>query len=86
VARDIAIHMLAKRPDLREAMASHNYRVSVMAQSESTTDLPEQRNWKKPGPDDPRLTVGERKNYANGIAKMTDKEYWDRRARAWAGE
>jgi hypothetical protein len=56
-----------------------------MAQSESTTDLPEQRNWKKPGPDDPRLTVGEKKNYANGIAKMTDKEYWDRRARGMGG-
>jgi hypothetical protein len=56
-----------------------------MAQSESTTDIPEQRNWKKPARDDPRLTPAERNNYENGIAKMTDKEYWDRRARGMGG-
>ena len=60
-------------------------RVIVMAQSESTTDLPEQRNWKKPARDDPRLTPGERNNYDTGIAKMTDKEYWDKRARGMGG-
>ena len=85
VARDIVIHMLAKRPDLREEMIKRRMRVGVMAQSESTTDVPEQRNWKKPNRDDPRLTPGERNNYDNGIAKMTDKEYWDRRARGMGG-
>lgn len=85
VARDIVIHMLAKRPDLREEMIKRRMRVGVMAQSESTTDVPEQRNWKKPSRDDPRLTPGERNNYDNGIAKMTDKEYWDRRARGMGG-
>src|SRR6185295_8421974 len=79
VARDIVIHMLAKRPDAREAMVARKMRVVVMAQSESTTDLPEQRDWKKPGPDDRRLTKGERDNYERGIGRMTDKEYWDRR-------
>ncbi|HZM88917.1 MAG TPA: glycoside hydrolase [Blastocatellia bacterium] len=85
VARDIAIHMLAKRPDLRAEMLKKKMRVGVMAQSESTTDIPEHRNNKKPSRDDPRLTPGERANYDNGIGKMTDKEYWDRRARGLGG-
>jgi hypothetical protein len=85
VARDIVIHMLAKRPDLRAEMLKKKMRVGVMAQSESTTDIPEHRNNKKPSRDDPRLTPGERANYANGIGKMTDKEYWDRRARGLGG-
>lgn len=85
VARDIVIHMLAKRPDLRQEMVKKKMRVGVMAQSESTTDIPEQRNWKRPTRDDPRLTPGERNNYDNGIAKMTDKEYWDKRARGMGG-
>lgn len=85
VARDIVIHMLSKRPDLREEMIKRRMRVGVMAQSESTTDVPEQKNWKKPSRNDPRLTPGERNNYENGIAKMTDKEYWDKRARGMGG-
>ena len=87
VARDIVIHMLAKRPDLRAEMVKKKMRVGVMAQSESTTDIPEHRNNKKPGRDDPRLTQGERANYdkPNGIGSMTDKEYWDRRARGLGG-
>jgi hypothetical protein len=39
VARDIVIHMLAKRPDLRQEMIKKKMRVGVMAQSESTTDI-----------------------------------------------
>jgi hypothetical protein len=87
VARDIAIHMLAKRPDLRAEMVKKRMRVGVMAQSESTTDIPEHRDRKRPGRDDPRLTPGERANYdkPGGIASLTDKEYWDRRARGLGG-
>jgi hypothetical protein len=85
VARDIVIHMLAKRTDLREQMIGRKMRVIVMAQSESTTDLPEQRSWKKPGPDDRRLTADEKKNYEQRIGRLTDKEYWDRRARGMGG-
>ncbi len=87
VARDIAIHMLAKRPDLRVEMVKKKMRVGVMAQSESTTDIPEHRDRKKPSRDDPRLTPGEKANYdkPNGIASMTDKDYWDRRARGLGG-
>jgi hypothetical protein len=84
VARDIVTHMLAKRPDVRQAMIAQGFRVAIMAESESTTDLPEQRDWKKPTIDDRRLTDGERANYAR-IAAMTDKEYWDGRARGMGG-
>lgn len=87
VARDIILHMLSMRPDLREHMVESGYRVGIMAVSESTTDLPEQRDWKKPAFDDRRLTDGERERYyePGGIASMTDKEYWDRRARGMGG-
>ena len=87
VARDIVIHMLAKRPDLRAEMVKKKMRVGVMAQTESTTDIPEHRNNKRPGPNDPRLTPGEKANYdkPGGIASQTDKEYWDRRARGLGG-
>jgi hypothetical protein len=87
VARDIVIHMLAKRPDLRQEMVKKNMHVGVMALSESTTDIPEHRDRKKPPPGDVRLTEGEKRGYATGtgIATMTDKEYWDRRARGLGG-
>lgn len=87
VARDIAIHMLAKRPDLRAEMVKQKMRVGVMAQSESTTDIPEHRNMRKPSRDDGRLTPQERENYdkPGGIGSQTDKEYWNRRARGLGG-
>lgn len=87
VARDIVIHMLSKRPDLRAEMVRRKMRVGVMAQAESTTDIPEHRNNKRPGPNDPRLTPGEKANYdkPGGIASQTDKEYWDKRARGLGG-
>src|SRR5260370_31282777 len=44
VARDIVIHMLSKRPDLRQDMIATNMRVRFMALSESTTDIPAHRH------------------------------------------
>jgi hypothetical protein len=87
MARDIVIYMLAGRPDIRKEMIAKGYRVGIMAQTEMTTDIPEQRNRKKPAKDDPRLTRGERENYdkPGGIGSQTDKEYWDRRARGLGG-
>ncbi|MGH9721312.1 MAG: amino acid permease [Bryobacteraceae bacterium] len=84
VARDIVIHMLAKRPDVRAELVKKNWRIGVMAQTEMTTDIPEHRNLKKPRPDAFNLTAGERANYER-IEKMTDKEYWDGRARGLGG-
>lgn len=87
MARDIVNYMLAKRPDVRAVMVERKARVCIMAQSEMQTDLPEYRNMKKPARDDPRLTPRERAEYDNpgGIGSMTDREYWNRRARGVGG-
>jgi len=87
MARDIVNYMLVKRPDVRAALINRKARVLVMAQTEMETDLPERRSWKKPAKDDRRLTPGERENYdkPGGIASMTDREYWNRRARGMGG-
>jgi hypothetical protein len=87
LARDIVVYMLANRPDIRREMISRKYRVGVMAETEMTTDIPEQRHRKKPAKGDPRLTRSERENYdkPGGIGSQTDKEYWDRRARGLGG-
>lgn len=87
MARDIVNYMLVKRPDARVALVEKKARVLVMAQTEMETDLPERRAWKKPTKDDRRLTPGERENYdkPGGIASMTDREYWNRRARGMGG-
>jgi hypothetical protein len=87
VARDIVVHMVLDRPDLRQYMVGNGQRVGVMSIDEVTTDMPEQRDWKKPAYDDPRLTDGERERYyqPGGIASMTDREYWARRARGMGG-
>ena len=85
VARDIVIHMLSERPDLRKEMIRNGTRYGVMADTDSTTDLPEQRDWKKPSKDDLRLTDDERDNYDKKIGKLTNQEYWNRRARGMGG-
>ena len=87
MARDIVNYMLVKRVDVRNELFKRKARVLVMAQSEMETDLPERRDWKKPTKEDRRLTPGERENYnkPGGIASMTDREYWNRRARGMGG-
>lgn len=84
-ARDIVTGMLAHRPDLARHLVRQGYRVAVMAADESTTDLPEQSAWTRPAADDPRLTRCERKHYAERIGRLTDRQYWDARARGMAG-
>ena len=84
-ARDIVSDMLATRPDLRRWLVEQGYRVAVMAVDETTTDLPEQRGWTKPAPDDPRLTRCERKHYAERIGRLSDRDYWNARARGMGG-
>ena len=85
LARDIVAEMLLHRPDLRRWLLDQGYRVAIMAPDETTTDLPEQRGWTKPAPDDPRLTRCERKHYAMRIGRLTDRQYWDARARGMSG-
>ena len=87
VARDIINYMLLKRPDIRAEMVKMGARVSILGKNEMQTDLPEYRDWKKPNFDDPRLTPGERASYyqPGGIASMTDRQYWNQRARGMGG-
>ena len=87
VARDIVNFMLSMRPDIRKVMIARRFRVGVMAQSEMQTDLPEHRHMKKPRKDDRRLTPAERASYdrPGGIGSMTDREYWNQRARGLGG-
>lgn len=85
IARGIVLDLTAHRPDLRRYIAASGTRVAVMASDESTTDLPKQRDWRKPAPDDPRLTRCERKHYAQRIGRLSDRVYWDARARGMAG-
>lgn len=84
-ARDIAAGMLAHRPDLAAALVARGYRIAVMAADETTTDLPEQRGWTRPLPADIRLTRCERKLYPERIGRLTDRQYWDDRARGMGG-
>lgn len=84
-ARSMIAGMLAHRPDLREALVREGYRVAIMAEGETTTDLPEQAHWKRPAHGDRRLTRCERKHYDERIGSLTDREYWDQRARGMAG-
>lgn len=86
VARDIALAMLAERPDLRRWMVASGFRVAIMSPDEGTVDLPEQRDWKKPAIDDPRLTICERKHYAERIGRLSDRDYWNNRARGMGGQ
>jgi hypothetical protein len=84
-ARAIVEGMLAHRPDLARALVADHVRVAIMAVDEGTLDLPEQRDWKKPARDDPRLTFCERKHYDERIGRLSDRGYWNARARGMAG-
>jgi hypothetical protein len=84
-ARSIAVQMLSHRPDIRAALVTSGARVAIMAESEGTMDLPEQADWKKPGPDSPVLTYCERKHYDERIGRLSDRAYWNGRARGMGG-
>ena len=87
VARDIIDHMLKARPDIRADLIKRGARLGVIATSEQLLDLPEHRDWKKPGRRDHRLTDRERANYdqPGGIGSMTAQQYWNARARGMGG-
>ena len=85
-ARDMIGGMLAYRPDLRDELVRQGYRVAVMGEDEALLDLPENRDWTKPAEDDPRLTRCERKHYSERIGALSDRAYWDARARGIGGE
>lgn len=85
-ARDMLRGIFAHRPELAKWLAQHDYRVAIIAVDEALLDLPENADWKKPARDDPRLTRCELKHYDERIGALTDRQYWDNRARAIGGE
>ncbi len=87
VAREIVNSMLQKRPDIQQELIVRKCRILIMGQHESQVDLPEYGHLKKPLKDDKRLTDAERLNYdaSNGIGAMSDRAYWDKRARGMGG-
>jgi hypothetical protein len=87
LVRDQVNYMLANRPDVRDTMIAHGGRVVVMAETEYTMDVPEQRGWVVPKYLDPRLTPQERARYyePGGLGSMTAEGYWNVRARGMGG-
>jgi hypothetical protein len=87
IVRDQVNYMLGNRPDVRDTMIAHGGRVVVMAETEYTVDVPEQRGWTVPKYLDPRLTPQERARYyePGGLGSMTAAGYWNPRARGMGG-
>jgi hypothetical protein len=65
--------MLAKRPDVREAMIKSGSRMSIIAWNEFTTDLPE---WK---------WLGDSAGDGREAEEVSAADYWDARARGMGG-
>jgi len=84
IARDIIIHMLSERPDLRWQLIRDGQKVGIIGAKQQMSDIPEYKNLKKPELGDRRLTEGEIRNYEK-IRQMTDAEYWNQRARGLGG-
>ena len=85
-ARAMVRDMLSNRPDLAAWLQRNGYRVAIIAEDEALLDLPENAHWTKPAPDDPRLTRCEKKHYEERIGRLTDRAYWDARARGIGGQ
>ena len=84
-AEAIVASMLRHRPDIRRELLRMGVRVAVLAPEEGIMDLPEHRGWRKPEPDDPRLTQCEREEYQARIAPLSHRDYWNQRARGIGG-
>jgi hypothetical protein len=84
-AQSIVLGLLEHRPDLLRELASQNYRVAILAESEGMLDIPEFAHWTRPAPDDPRLTRCEKLHYDERIGRLTDAQYWNARARGIGG-
>lgn len=85
-ARDMVVSIFAHRPELAKWLAANDYRVAIIAVDEALLDLPENAHWTKPARDDPRLTRCEIKHYDARIGALSNRQYWDNRARAIGGE
>lgn len=84
IAREIIIQMLSERPDIRRTLVRTGQKVGIIGQTQQMSDIPEYKNLKKPEFGDRRLTAKEIAEY-DKIKKMSDQEYWNRRARGLGG-
>jgi len=71
VARDVILHMLQKTPSVQQHMIKEGYKLGVMADTDSTMDIPWYEDLEKPDDVDDDLTAA---------------EYWNERARGLGGE
>lgn len=87
IVRDQVNYMLGHRPDIRETLIQYGGRIVIMAETEYTMDIPEQRSWIVPKYLDPRLTEGERAAYyePGGLGSRSAEAYWNNRARGMGG-
>ena len=87
IVRDQVNYMLGFRSEIRDAMIKAGARIVIMAETEYTMDIPEQRNWTVPKYRDPRLTAGERSSYfePGGLGYRSAEAYWNARARGMGG-
>ncbi|MEX0906878.1 MAG: hypothetical protein WD054_01000, partial [Gemmatimonadota bacterium] len=87
IVRDQVNYMMGHRPDILATMIEHNARIGIMAETEYTMDIPEQRDWTVPKYLDPRLTEGERRSYyePGGLGSRSPEGYWNGRARGMGG-
>lgn len=71
VARDVVLHMLKEIPSIQQHMIDEGYKLGVMADTDSTMDIPWYRDLEKP----------------DGVdEEMTAAEYWNQRARGLGGD
>jgi hypothetical protein len=63
IARDIIIHTLSERPDIRRALITEGQKVGIIGKDQLMSDIPEYKNLKKPELGDRRLTPAEIANY-----------------------
>jgi hypothetical protein len=87
IVRDQVNYLLAHRPDIRDTMIARGGRIVVMAETEYTMSIPEQRRWVVPKYLDPRLTAQERARYyqPGGLGSLSADAYWNARARGMGG-
>jgi hypothetical protein len=71
VAQDVILHMLQETPSIQQHIIDEGYKLGVMADTDSTMDIPWYRDLEKP----------------DGVdEEMTAAEYWNQRARGLGGD
>lgn len=84
-AQDMTESLFAYRPELAAWLAANDYRISIISGNEALLDLPDKAHWTKPDRSDPRLTRCELKHYDVRIGALSDRAYWNARARGVGG-